>query len=63
VFFRDRLPVNFKEAKECDAAEFASFFHRLRAGGVMIPPSQFEAWFVSAAHDDAAIEATLRAAS
>jgi glutamate-1-semialdehyde 2,1-aminomutase len=63
VFFRDRLPVNFKEAKECDTAEFASFFHRLRSGGVLIPPSQFEAWFVSAAHDDAAIEATLRAAS
>jgi glutamate-1-semialdehyde 2,1-aminomutase len=63
VFFRDRLPSNFKEAKECDTAEFASFFHRVLAGGVLIPPSQFEAWFVSAAHDDAAIEATLRAAS
>lgn len=62
VFFRDRLPANFREAKECDSAEFASLFHRLRAGGVLIPPSQFEAWFVSAAHDDAAIEATLRAA-
>lgn len=63
VFFRDRLPANFKEAKECDTAEFASFFHRMRAGGVLIPPSQFEAWFVSAAQDEAAIEATLRAAS
>ena len=63
VFFRDRLPVNFREARECDTAEFASFFHRMRTGGVLIPPSQFEAWFVSAAHDDAAIEATLRAAS
>jgi glutamate-1-semialdehyde 2,1-aminomutase len=63
VFFRDRLPVNFKEAKECDTTEFASFFHRMRSGGVLIPPSQFEAWFVSAAHDDAAIEATLRGAS
>lgn len=63
VFFRDRLPSNFREAKECDTAEFASFFHRLRTGGVLIPPSQFEAWFVSAAHDEAAIEATLRAAS
>jgi glutamate-1-semialdehyde 2,1-aminomutase len=63
VFFRDRLPSNFKEAKECDTTEFANFFHRMRAGGVLIPPSQFEAWFVSAAHDDAAIEATLRAAS
>jgi glutamate-1-semialdehyde 2,1-aminomutase len=63
VFFRERLPSNFREAKECDTAEFATFFHRLRSGGVLIPPSQFEAWFVSAAHDDAAIAATLRAAS
>ncbi len=63
VFFRDSLPANFREAKESDTAEFASFFHRMRAGGVLIPPSQFEAWFVSAVHDDAAIEATLRAAS
>jgi glutamate-1-semialdehyde 2,1-aminomutase len=63
VFFRDRLPVNFREAKQCDVEEFAGFFHRLRAGGVLIPPSQFEAWFVSAAHDDAAIEATLQAAA
>lgn len=63
VFFRDSLPANFREAKQSDTAEFASFFHRMRAGGVLIPPSQFEAWFVSAAHDDAAIEATLRAAS
>jgi glutamate-1-semialdehyde 2,1-aminomutase len=63
VFFRDRVPSNFREAKQCDTAEFASFFHRMRTGGVLLPPSQFEAWFVSAAHDDAAIEATLRAAS
>ena len=63
VFFRYRLPANFREAKECDTGEFASFFHRLRSRDVLIPPSQYEAWFVSAAHDDAAIEATLRAAS
>ncbi len=63
VFFRDSLPANFREAKECDTAEFASFFHRMRSKGVLIPPSQYEAWFVSAAHDDTAIEATLRAAS
>jgi glutamate-1-semialdehyde 2,1-aminomutase len=63
VFFQESLPSNFREAKQCDTTEFASFFHRMRAGGVLLPPSQFEAWFVSAAHDDAAIEATLRAAS
>jgi glutamate-1-semialdehyde 2,1-aminomutase len=62
VFFRDPSPGNFLEAKECDTAEFARFFHRLRAAGVLLPPSQFEAWFVSAAHDDATIDATLAAA-
>jgi glutamate-1-semialdehyde 2,1-aminomutase len=35
----------------------------MREGGVLPPPSQFEAWFVSAAHDDDVIEATLRAAA
>jgi glutamate-1-semialdehyde 2,1-aminomutase len=58
-FFRERAPTNFREAKESDAAAFGRFFHRVREAGVLPPPSQFEAWFVSAAHDDAVIEATL----
>jgi glutamate-1-semialdehyde 2,1-aminomutase len=33
----------------------------LRGAGVLLPPSQFEAWFVSAAHDDEVIDATLDA--
>ncbi|MHB8723642.1 MAG: aspartate aminotransferase family protein, partial [Steroidobacteraceae bacterium] len=49
--------------KESDTAAFAKFFQRMRAGGVLLPPSQFEAWFVSASHDDAIIEATLAAAA
>src|SRR5207237_8929576 len=42
--------------------DFASFFNRLRAGGVLVPPSQYEAWFVSAAHDPTAVELTIAAA-
>ena len=42
--------------------DFASFFNRLRAGGVLLPPSQYEAWFVSAAHDPTAVELTMEAA-
>jgi glutamate-1-semialdehyde 2,1-aminomutase len=61
LFFRDIAPKNFHEAKQCDTAEFARFFHRMRSAGVLLPPSQFEAWFVSAAHDDAIIDATLEA--
>ena len=63
VFFRDVAPTNFQEAKGCDTVAFGRFFHRMRAGGVLLPPSQFEAWFVSAAHDDAVIDATLEAAA
>jgi glutamate-1-semialdehyde 2,1-aminomutase len=35
----------------------------MRDAGVLLPPSQFEAWFISAAHGDEAIDATLAAAS
>ena len=62
VFFRGKAPSSFREAKECDTTEFARFFHRMRTAGVLLPPSQFESWFVSAAHDDAIIEATIAAA-
>jgi glutamate-1-semialdehyde 2,1-aminomutase len=63
LFFRDKAPSNFREAKECDATAFSRFFHRMRGEGVLLPPSQFEAWFLSTAHDDAIIDATLSAAS
>jgi glutamate-1-semialdehyde 2,1-aminomutase len=63
LFFRDSPPANFHEAKASDREAFGRFFHRMRDAGVLIPPSQFEAWFISAAHDDEAIDATLAAAS
>ena len=63
VFFRAAAPHNFREAKESDVRSFASLFKRLRSGGVLIPPSQFEAWFISTTHDDRVIDATLRAVS
>ena len=63
LFFRDKAPSNFREAKECDAISFSQFFHRMNDAGVLLPPSQFEAWFLSIAHDDAIIDATVSAAS
>ena len=63
LFFRDRAPKNFREAKESDTKAFARFFQRMRSAGVLLPPSQFEAWFLSAAHDDAVIDATIAAAA
>jgi glutamate-1-semialdehyde 2,1-aminomutase len=61
LFFRDRPPRNFREAKTSDTTAFAGFFHSMLNAGVLLPPSQFEAWFVSAAHDASVIDATLEA--
>lgn len=56
VFFTDEQVTNYDEAKRQQAFRFTGFFHSMLAQGVYLPPSAFESWFVSAAHDDAAIE-------
>ena len=61
-FFRGSPPGNYDEARESDTAAFASFHAAMLDRGVLLPPSQFEAWFVSLAHDEAAIDATIEAA-
>jgi glutamate-1-semialdehyde 2,1-aminomutase len=53
---------NYADATACDTQAFARFFHAMLDRGVYLPPSQFEAWFVSLAHDDAAIAKTIQAA-
>ncbi len=53
---------NFEQATACDTRAFAVFFHAMLDQGVYLPPSQFEAWFVGLAHDEKAIEQTIRAA-
>jgi glutamate-1-semialdehyde 2,1-aminomutase len=63
MFFRDAAPANFEEAKASDTHAFARFFRNMRKAHVLLPPSQFEAWFLSAAHDDAVVDATLAAAA
>jgi glutamate-1-semialdehyde 2,1-aminomutase len=62
LFFRERAPRDYREAKDSDTHAFARFFHKMLESGVVLPPSQFEAWFVSAAHDRSVIQATLEAA-
>jgi glutamate-1-semialdehyde 2,1-aminomutase len=47
---------DFAQARTQSGPAYAAFFHAMLDGGVYLPPSPFEAWFVSAAHDDAAIE-------
>ncbi|TME23689.1 MAG: glutamate-1-semialdehyde-2,1-aminomutase [Chloroflexi bacterium] len=61
LFFRGRPPRNFREAKSSDTKAFARFFHSMLEAGVLLPPSQFEAWFVSASHDGSVIDSTLEA--
>jgi len=51
VFFTPQPPANLEEAERADTERFARFFRGLLARGILIPPSQFEAWFVSTAHE------------
>ncbi len=61
VFFADQEVHDFAGAKEQDAATYAQFFHAMLRRGVHLPPSCFESWFVSAAHDDDAVDHAVRA--
>jgi glutamate-1-semialdehyde 2,1-aminomutase len=58
----ERPVRNYDDAKACDHAAYARFFHEMLRRGVWLPPSGYEAMFVSAAHDDEAIEHVLAAA-
>ena len=62
-FFRGQPPTDFAQASECDLVAYGRFARALLEHGVYPPPSQFEAWFVSLAHDEAAIERTCEAAA
>jgi glutamate-1-semialdehyde 2,1-aminomutase len=55
VFFTDAAVVDFATAKQQSAARYKAFFHAMLDHGVYLPPSAFEAWFVGASHDDAAL--------
>ncbi|MEI6665094.1 MAG: aspartate aminotransferase family protein, partial [Chloroflexota bacterium] len=62
-FFRASTPANYAEAREADTATFAKFHAGMLDQGVLLPPSQFECWFVSLAHDEALIDRTIEAAA
>ena len=55
VAFRDTPPRDYAQVKAQDAFRYPPFFHAMLDAGVSLPPSVFEAWFVSAAHDDTAV--------
>jgi len=52
---------DFTEASRTDVAAYAAFFHAMLDAGVYLPPSAYEAWFLSSAHDDAAVQTILDA--
>ena len=62
VFFSTVAVTDFDSARAADTARFARFFHGMLERGVLLPPSQFEAWFVSLAHGDEELARTLDAA-
>ena len=63
VFFSAESVRDFAAATACDLDAHARFCRALLERGVYAPPSQFEAWFLSLAHDEAAIDRTVEAAA
>jgi glutamate-1-semialdehyde 2,1-aminomutase len=62
LFFVARPVQNYSDAKKSDTARYAAFFNAMLERGILLAPSQFEAAFVSSAHTDADIDATVSAA-
>jgi len=62
LYFSENCPASFAEIMQSDKAAFNQFFHAMLKAGIYLGPSAFEAGFVSAAHSDADIAATIEAA-
>jgi len=61
VFFSDGPVRDYDDAQRQDTTAYAAFFHAMLDRGVYLPPSAYEAWFVSSAHDDDAVAMILDA--
>jgi len=62
-FFNDAAVTDYESARRSDRERYARFFHGMLERGIYLAPSQFEAAFVSAAHGEAEIDATIAAAA
>ncbi|MBK6765624.1 MAG: glutamate-1-semialdehyde 2,1-aminomutase [bacterium] len=62
LFFADHDVRNYADAQRADHGRFKKFFHAMLRRGVHLPPSGYECWFVSLAHDDQIIERTVELA-
>jgi len=61
LFFTECPVTDYESAKRSDTARFGRFFHAMLERGIYLPPSQFEATFVSAAHSEEDIQRTAAA--
>ncbi len=59
LFFTDRKVIDFDTAKTSDTHKFAQYFNSMLESGIYLPPSQYEAWFVSIAHTKEDLDKTL----
>jgi glutamate-1-semialdehyde 2,1-aminomutase len=62
LFFTNEPVNNYDDARKSDLSLFSSYYRKMFERGIFLPPSQFEALFVSAAHTDSQIEKTICAA-
>ena len=62
LYFSASIPTSYAEVMSCDKEAFNRFFHAMLDAGVYLAPSAFEAGFVSSAHTEADIDATIAAA-
>ncbi len=62
LFFTEREVVDYESALSSDTKMYSRFFKRMLGDGIMFPPSQFEALFLSLAHTEKEVDMTLRAA-
>jgi glutamate-1-semialdehyde 2,1-aminomutase len=61
VFLTEGPVRDFEDAARTDLAAYAAFFHAMLEAGVYLPPSAYEAWFLSSAHDNRAVQTVLDA--
>jgi glutamate-1-semialdehyde 2,1-aminomutase len=62
IFFTSQPVQNYVDARTSDTGRFARFFWSMLHQGIYLPPSQFEAWFVSLALEDEQLKQTVEAA-
>jgi len=63
VFFSEEPVTDFDSAKRADMKLYARFFHSLLDKGIYLPPSGYEAWFISDTHKQTQLELTVKAVS